>query len=114
MVQMIVVMPSKGNAAASIAAPPIAAPAPIAAAPIAATPIAAAPNAAAAAQAKAATAAAEMPLPSKWLGQMVEVQACNPDVCDFRCGECDWEPAEVSALILTPLLSPPLTLSHPL
>ena len=53
--------------------------------------------------------------PSKWLGQKVEAQACTPDVCDFMCGECEWEPCEVNAphthssfCISSPLLSYPL------
>ena len=40
---------------------------------------------------------AETLLPSKWLGQKVEAQACTPDVCDFVCGECEWEPCKVVA-----------------
>ena len=36
------------------------------------------------------------PPTSKWLGEKIEVQACNPDVCDYMCGECDWDPCEVN------------------
>ena len=36
------------------------------------------------------------PPTNKWLGHKIEVQACNPDVCDYMCGECAWDPCEVN------------------
>ena len=34
---------------------------------------------------------------SSRVGTQMEVQACNPDVCDMMCGICEWEPCKVEA-----------------